>query len=114
MLWAFLPIAALMTVTPGAGTAMVVRGAARDGWRAGLLTIAGNSVGVLAWALLSVLGISALVAASEVAFLALKVSGAVVLVWLGAPSIRRRFAWAPADDAPRPEAARRRAFRDGH
>jgi RhtB (resistance to homoserine/threonine) family protein len=113
VIWAFLPIAALMTITPGAGTAMVVRSAARDGWRAALLTISGNSIGVLVWAVLSVLGISALVAASEVAFLALKVSGAVVLVWLGVQSIRRSFSGAPADEAPQAGAARRRAFRDG-
>jgi threonine/homoserine/homoserine lactone efflux protein len=63
MLWAFVPIAALVTITPGASTAMIVRHALRGGARAGLLTIAGNSIGVITWALLSVLGISALVAA---------------------------------------------------
>ena len=81
MLWAFVPVAIVVTLTPGAGTAMIVRNALRGGSRAGLLTILGNSIGVVAWALLSVLGISALVAASEVAFVALEVTGAVVLVW---------------------------------
>src|SRR3954470_9901573 len=88
MLWAFLPIALLVTVTPGAATANVIRSAIRGGWRAGVLTIAGNSVGVLIWGLLSVLGISALVAASEVAFVVLKITGAVVLIWLGIQSLR--------------------------
>jgi threonine/homoserine/homoserine lactone efflux protein len=37
-----------------------------------------------------VLGISALVAASETAFAALKVAGAVVLVWLGVQALRGR------------------------
>src|ERR1700742_1246497 len=87
MLWTFLPIAVLVTVTPGAATAMVVRSAMRGGWRAGVLTIAGNSIGVIAWALLSIAGISALVAASEVAFVALKVTGGVVLVWLRNPTL---------------------------
>jgi threonine/homoserine/homoserine lactone efflux protein len=107
MLWAFLPIAVLVTITPGAATAMVVRSAMRGGWRAGLRTIAGNSIGVVAWALLSIAGISALVAASEVAFLALKLTGAAVLVWLGVQSLRR--AGGPAAIEPR----RARAFRDG-
>ena len=40
-------------------------------------TIAGNSIGVVAWALLSIAGISALVAASEIAFLALKLDRGV-------------------------------------
>lgn len=88
MLWAFIPIAALLSITPGAATAMVVRSAMRGGWRAGVATIAGNEVGVIAWALLSIAGISALVAASEVAFVALKIAGAAVLVWMGVQSWR--------------------------
>jgi threonine/homoserine/homoserine lactone efflux protein len=109
VLWTFLPIAALMTITPGPATAMVVRSALREGWRSGVLTVGGNSIGVVAWALLSVLGISALVAASEVAFMALKLAGAVVLVWLGVQSLRRA-----GDEAlERPARGRAHAFRDG-
>jgi threonine/homoserine/homoserine lactone efflux protein len=107
MLWAFIPIAALVTITPGAATAMVLRSALRGGWRAGVRTIAGNSIGVMVWALLSIAGISALVAASEVAFLALKLTGAVILVWMGIQSFRR--AGAPVELA----APQRRPFRDG-
>jgi threonine/homoserine/homoserine lactone efflux protein len=107
MLWAFIPIAALVTITPGAATAMVMRSAMRGGWRAGMRTIAGNSIGVAVWALLSIAGISALVAASEVALLVLKLCGAAVLVWLGIQSFRR--AGTPAVVEPR----RGRAFRDG-
>lgn len=108
MLWAFLPVAILVTVTPGAATAMVIRSTLRGGLRAGVLTITGNSVGVLTWALLSIAGITALVAASEVAFLVLKLGGAVVLVCLGVQSLRR----ASAVQEP-PDARTQRAFRDG-
>jgi len=108
MLWAFLPIAVLVTITPGAGTANVVRSALRGGWRSGVLTIAGNSVGVVVWGLLSVLGVSALVAASEIAFLVLKITGACVLVWLGVQSLRH--AGRPVD-AVAPRAGR--PFTDG-
>jgi threonine/homoserine/homoserine lactone efflux protein len=108
MLWAFLPIAVLVTLTPGAGTANVIRSALRGGWRSGVLTIAGNSVGVIVWGLLSVLGVSALIAASEVAFLVLKITGACVLVWLGVQSLRH--AGRPVDAVPR---AGRRPFVDG-
>jgi threonine/homoserine/homoserine lactone efflux protein len=52
-----------------------------------MLTSAGNSTGILFWALASVLGISALVAASETAFWALKIVGAAVLIWLGARAL---------------------------
>jgi threonine/homoserine/homoserine lactone efflux protein len=109
MLWAFAGIAAIVTITPGAATAMVIRSALRGGWRSGVLTIAGNSLGVLAWGLLSVLGISALVAASEVAFLVLKVTGAVVLVWLGVQALRGRRT-AAADD---PRGTARSAYGNG-
>jgi threonine/homoserine/homoserine lactone efflux protein len=88
MLWAFIPIAALLSVTPGAATAMVIRSSMRGGWRAGVATILGNEVGVIAWALLSIAGISALVAASEIAFVALKIVGAAVLLWMGIQSWR--------------------------
>ena len=88
VLWTFVPIAALLSVAPGPGTAMVVRSSLRDGWRAGVMTVAGNEIGVVVWALLSVLGVSALVAASEVAFVALKLAGAAALIWLGLQSLR--------------------------
>jgi threonine/homoserine/homoserine lactone efflux protein len=106
VLWTFVPIAALLSVVPGPGTAMVVRSSLRAGWRAGVLTVAGNEVGVVAWALLSLLGVSALVAASELAFLVLKVTGAGVLIWLGVQSLR---------GAGQPVEARAsgHAFRDG-
>src|SRR4051794_21820269 len=53
-----------------------------------MLTTLGNSTGIVLWALASVLGISALVAASETAFVGLKVVGAVVLVVLGVQALR--------------------------
>lgn len=111
VLWSFVAIAALVTVTPGAGTAMVVRSSIRSGWRAGVLTIAGNELGVVIWALLSVLGISALVAASAVAFLVLKITGAAVLIFLGIQSFLRARR---GEEAPkRAPLARRRAFHAG-
>jgi RhtB (resistance to homoserine/threonine) family protein len=114
MLWAFVPIAVLVTITPGAATAMIVRNSLRGGGRAGAMTIVGNSIGVIAWALLSVLGVSALVAASEAAFVALKVTGAAVLVWLGIGSLRRARAGVPLEEPAR-DASKdaRRALRDG-
>jgi threonine/homoserine/homoserine lactone efflux protein len=110
MLWAFIPIAAVVTITPGAATAMVVRSAATGGWRAGVRAIAGNEVGVLSWALLSVIGVSALIAASEIAFLVLKVAGAAVLVGLGIQSLRGRH---DHHATGRERERRRRPFRDG-
>jgi len=96
---AFLAIAVVVVLTPGPATALVVRNSLRGGPRAAWATTAGNSTGILAWALASVLGISALVAASEAAFATLKIVGAVVLVWLGVQAWRRSRAGLPPEPA---------------
>jgi len=85
----FAALAVVVTLTPGPATALVVRSTLRGGRRAAFLTTLGNSTGVLAWGAASAAGIAALVAASEAAFLALKVTGAIVLVVLGIQSWRR-------------------------
>lgn len=84
----FLGVAVLVSLLPGPATALVVRSAAVHGRREAFHTVLGNSTGILFWALASVLGISALVAASEAAFFGLKVVGAVVLVYLGVQALR--------------------------
>jgi threonine/homoserine/homoserine lactone efflux protein len=103
-LLAFVPVAALLTITPGAATAMVVRSAVRGGRRRALLTTIGNSIGVMAWACFAAVGIAAVVAASAEAFTAIKLVGAVVLLALGLQSLWGKRAAetvvAPAGGAP--------------
>jgi threonine/homoserine/homoserine lactone efflux protein len=43
----FIPVAALLSITPGVATALVVRNAARGGRRHAFFTTSGNSIGVL-------------------------------------------------------------------
>ena len=106
---AFLAVAVLLSITPGAATALVVRSALRGGRREAFATTAGNSVGVLTWALLSALGVSAVLAASQVAFDVLKLAGAAFLVVLGLMTIVRAREGHEAPARPRG----RSAFRDG-
>lgn len=87
-LLSFAGVAVLVSLLPGPATALVVRSAALHGRRHALVTVAGNSTGILGWALASVLGISALVAASQAAFVVLKVVGAAVLIVLGVQALR--------------------------
>lgn len=68
---------------------------------------------MLAWGVASALGVSALIAASEVAFLVLKIGGAIVLVWLGVQSFRRTRGGAGGEMKPADEVWSPRAFRDG-
>jgi threonine/homoserine/homoserine lactone efflux protein len=94
----FAPIAALLTVTPGVGTAMIVRSAVRGGRRDALMTTIGNSLGVLAWGGFAAVGIAAVVAASAEAFTAIKLAGAVVLVVMGLQSVLRHRSVTAAED----------------
>ena len=109
---AFAPVAALLTVTPGAATALVVRSAATGGRRRALATTIGNSLGVLAWGCFAAMGIAAVVATSAEAFTAVKLVGAVVLVVLGLQSLHGERAGDPRG-GPRPAPARGAPLRDG-
>jgi threonine/homoserine/homoserine lactone efflux protein len=104
----FLPVAILLSMTPGVATALVVRNAARGGRRQAFLTTSGNSVGVLAWACFAAVGIAAVVAASAAVFDAVKLAGAALLLALGLRSLVGRH-----DGAGTHTTSGRGAFRDG-
>jgi threonine/homoserine/homoserine lactone efflux protein len=88
----FLLVALVVTLTPGPATATIIRVAARDGRGAALSAIFGNSIGVFVWGCLSAVGVASLVTASEVAYTALRLGGALVLIVLGARSLLHREA----------------------
>jgi len=104
----FLPVAILLTITPGVATVLVIQTAARDGRKAALATTAGNSLGVLTWALAAAVGIATVIAASAVAFTVVKLCGAVVLLWMGVRALLARRA---DEDAALPARGRRRGAR---
>jgi threonine/homoserine/homoserine lactone efflux protein len=110
MLVAFVPIAVLLSLTPGPATAMVVRSAVRGGRRQALLTTAGNSLGILVWAVLAAGGVAAVVAASATVFSAVKLVGAAFLVVLGVQTLRGRRSRAREAEARAP---RSKALREG-
>ncbi|KTT54784.1 lysine transporter LysE [Pseudomonas oryzihabitans] len=82
-LLAFTLAAALLTLTPGLDTALVLRTAAVEGraqaWRAAL----GINLGCLLWGAAVAFGLGALLAVSELAYTLLKYCGAAYLCWLG-------------------------------
>ena len=84
---AFLGVSAIVIVTPGPDTALTIRNSLLGGRRAGVFTAIGVSSGQATWTLATAAGIAALLAASEPAFLAVKLLGAAYLVWLGAHSL---------------------------
>ena len=83
----FLAIAVLVIVTPGPDTALTIRNTLVGGRAAGVLTALGVSTGQAVWALATSLGVAALLAASDVAFTALRLAGAAYLVYLGAQTM---------------------------
>ncbi|WP_067831239.1 LysE family translocator [Actinomadura kijaniata] len=98
---AFVGAAVLIAVAPGPSTVVIMRESARSGRRAGLATTLGNEAGVLAWGLAAAVGLSALLAASQLAYDVLRVVGAAVLVYFGARTLwqARRGAFAAEADA---------------
>ncbi|MFI0487585.1 LysE family translocator [Actinomadura sp. 9N215] len=80
---AFAGAAMLIAMAPGPSTVVIMRQSMRSGRRAGLATVLGNETGVLAWGVAAAVGLSALLAASRLAYDGLRVVGAVVLVWFG-------------------------------
>ena len=86
----FLAISVLLFVVPGPDTAVVTKNALVGGRRGGMLSALGVSTGLVVWTLAASLGIAALLQASAVAFFALKVAGALYLMWIGAQMLRGR------------------------
>lgn len=85
---AFLAAALLLTATPGPDNLMVLSMGMSRGRRAGIAFGLGCALGCLSHTLLAVVGVSALVATSPVAFTALKLAGGAYLLWMGVQAWR--------------------------
>jgi threonine/homoserine/homoserine lactone efflux protein len=83
VLWAFGLVVALLTITPGLDTALVLRSAAVAGQRRAWGAITGIISGTLVWGVLAAVGVAAVLAASATAFTVLKLAGAAYMVWMG-------------------------------
>ena len=91
--------ATLIVLLPGPDTLVVLRNLVRGGRSTATLTVLGVLCGLGVWVVAASLGLSALLRASETAYTALRVVGAVYLIWLGVQSLRSRTV-TPATDAP--------------
>jgi len=93
----FLLAAVAVTASPGPDNLMVLGVGVSRGRRHGVAFGLGCALGCLSHTLLAVLGVSALIAASPLAFTALKVGGGLYLVWLGVQALRSRGGARAAD-----------------
>jgi threonine/homoserine/homoserine lactone efflux protein len=85
---AFVTTVALLALLPGANNAAITRQTLMSGRRAGLLTVAGATTGILIWASAAALGLSTLLLANPDTYLALRLAGAAILGALGVQALR--------------------------
>jgi threonine/homoserine/homoserine lactone efflux protein len=106
----FVLVSAVVICTPGPDTALTLRNTLLGGRANGLRTAQGVAVGQALWTLAASAGVAALVAASQPVFIAIRVIGAIYLVWLGLQALRAAVRGRPHEEAPRGSSA---GFRQG-
>ncbi len=117
--FAFVALVAVLVLIPGPAVILVMQKAVTSGYRGALRVAAGVLAADLVWAAAAAAGVSAVIVASEPAFLALRFAGAAYLIYLGARLLLtpgdKLLPAAPArdqDETPA-RAGRARGFRRG-
>ncbi|MFJ4784856.1 LysE family translocator [Streptomyces sp. NPDC088794] len=87
-LLAFLGACTLIAASPGPSTVLIIKQSLRSR-RSGFLTVLGNETGVFVWGVVAAFGLSALLAASQMAYDVMRIVGAVVLVGFGVQALRQ-------------------------
>jgi threonine/homoserine/homoserine lactone efflux protein len=87
-LLAYAAAAAVLAVTPGLDTALVLRTAAREGSRQALLAGLGIITGCMIWTAVVAAGLGVLIVASRLAYAVLRWAGAAYLAWVGIHLLR--------------------------
>ena len=81
-LWLFIVSGFVLNVTPGPDNIYIAARSLQQGWRAGMVASLGIGCGVFVHVLAAALGLAALLAASAMAFLVVKLVGAAYLLWM--------------------------------
>jgi threonine/homoserine/homoserine lactone efflux protein len=84
----FILAALVIIIIPGPDQALITRQALVRGKGSGFMTTLGGATGLTIHATAASLGLTVLLVASPVAFTALKVVGAIYLVWMGVLTVR--------------------------
>jgi threonine/homoserine/homoserine lactone efflux protein len=96
-IWLFIISGLLLNITPGPDTAYIIGRSIQLGWRGGVVAVLGIEAGCTLHVLAAAIGLSALLAASSMAFMLVKWAGAVYLCFIGVKMLLAR--------APMPAAA---------
>ncbi|GAA1924268.1 LysE family translocator [Streptomyces durmitorensis] len=86
---AFAGVAAIINITPGLDTLLVLRTSVAHGRDGGFAAALGILTGCLAWGVATAIGLTALLTASRLAYDALRIAGAAYLAWLGCTALWR-------------------------
>ena len=78
----------VLFITPGPDMSLFLAKTIAGGRAAGIAAMTGTSLGCVVHSLLAAFGLSALIAASPAMFLALKIVGALYLLWLAVDAVR--------------------------
>jgi threonine/homoserine/homoserine lactone efflux protein len=108
----FIGAALVLLLIPGPAVLYIVGRSVEQGRRAGLVSILGIHTATLVHMLAAVLGLSAILASSALAFSMVKYAGAAYLIWLGARKLFGRAEVAGSSVASR-RRGHARLFRDG-
>jgi threonine/homoserine/homoserine lactone efflux protein len=110
--WLFIATAIVLILTPGQDTFFILGRSLSGGRAAGIAAALGVSAGTVGHTVLAALGLSALLATSPYAFMAVKLAGAAYLLYIGIKAMLTRPAQAPGGDAAA-NGGRWPAFRQG-
>jgi threonine/homoserine/homoserine lactone efflux protein len=110
---AFGLVALVLIAIPGPSVVFTIGRALTYGRAVALLTVLGNSCGLLAALVLVSFGLGDLVATSDTAFEVVKVGGALFLIYLGVQALRHRRGIDVRDGADAPAMRGVRALRQG-
>jgi len=110
--WLFIATAIVLILTPGQDTFFILGRSLAGGRSAGVAAALGVSAGTVGHTILAALGLSALLATSPYAFMAVKFAGAAYLLTIGVKALLTRSAQAPGAQSTT-NGGRWPAFRQG-
>jgi threonine/homoserine/homoserine lactone efflux protein len=100
VLLAFTLAGLVLFITPGPDMSLWLAKTVAGGRPAGIAAATGTQLGCIVHSLLAAFGLSALIAASPAMFLALKIIGAIYLLWLAVDAVRNGSSLNVAAGAP--------------
>ena len=111
--WLFIATAIVLVLTPGQDTFFILGRSLAGGRSAGIAAALGITCGSVIHTLLAALGLSALLATSPSAFMAVKFAGAAYLIYIGVRALLSRAQGLPGADTRNAGAGDWPAFRQG-